>query len=302
MAGSGAPGRPYGPPLTFIGRCGATVAAWTAPWAGAFAPCSKAALSACAFPGKDDGRLRLQADVSEAPGRNHDSDADAPAQAAHRHAEPLGDPAARGRLTGELLRLSDPVRTQWQPLLACWCDATGAVVLGGAEFRRALARAPRVGHARGMPACCGALCAHAALVTASGRSSGGVRLAAAGHASMRAAITECCDLSAHPHRPGPPTPPGPGRQGAGGHSRRGGRGRYGPAAGGARAPGAGRHPGLPARRAARWCARGLIGAPPLAHALAHRQTQVYPVSLPEHKCTLMAELWRGQVLGGHAAR
>ncbi len=39
------------------------------------------------------------------------------------------------RLAGELLRLSDPVRTQWQPLLVGWFDSAGAEVLGDAAFR-----------------------------------------------------------------------------------------------------------------------------------------------------------------------
>ena len=39
------------------------------------------------------------------------------------------------RLAGELLRLSDPVRTQWQPLLAGWYDNRGTEVLGSATFR-----------------------------------------------------------------------------------------------------------------------------------------------------------------------
>ncbi|CAL8464950.1 g4485 [Coccomyxa elongata] len=49
--------------------------------------------------------------------------------------ELYGEPATfLGRLVGELLRLSDPVRTQYQPLLCAWHDGGGGEVLGMAAF------------------------------------------------------------------------------------------------------------------------------------------------------------------------
>ncbi|KAK9917364.1 hypothetical protein WJX75_003552 [Coccomyxa subellipsoidea] len=49
--------------------------------------------------------------------------------------ELYGEPVTfLGRLVGEMLRLSDPVRTQYQPLLCAWHDGSSGEVLGMASF------------------------------------------------------------------------------------------------------------------------------------------------------------------------